>query len=148
MGRRLDLWFDSFENTFDLLLTDRPKEPTANDDANYDFLLYFIRSLKTGEVVGFSNEGGNLATDYERLMGLLEDTPIPGLFDVPELGVRDATLDEIITAIYRRLVLGEGAVEYPAAEERERPLKVVAEEPADLNLDNVGNDTEVIGSGG
>ena len=131
MGRRLDLWFDSFENTFDLLLTDRPKEPTANDDAHYDFLLYFIRSLKTGEVVGFSNEGGNLATDYERLMGLLEDTPIPGLFDVPELGVRDATLDEIITAIYRRFVLGEGAVEYPTAEEK-RPLPTVAEDPTDF----------------
>ena len=39
-----------------------------------------------------------------------------------------------ITAIYRRFVLGEGAVEYPTAEEIERLLPTVAEEPTDFDL--------------
>ena len=67
---------------------------------------------------------------------------------MPKLGLYDATLDEVITAIYRRFVLGEGTVEYPTTDEREWPIKVVAEEPTDLNFHSVGNDTEVTGSDG
>lgn len=130
MGRGLDFWFDSFDNTFVLMLVDHPREPTAVDnDEDYDYLFHFIRGLRTGEVIGFGNDGGNLAEDYEKILHLLGQKPVPGLYDVPELGLRDATLDEIITAIYRRFVLREGAVEYPMT--GERPLKVVAEEPTD-----------------
>jgi len=135
MGRELDFWFDSFDNTFVLMLTDHPREPTAVDnDEDYDYLFHLIRGLKTGEVAGFGNNGGDLAEDYERLIHLLSKKPIPGLYDVPKLGLHDAALDEIITAIYRRFVLGEGTVEYPTAEERERPLPTVAEEPTDFDL--------------
>jgi hypothetical protein len=133
MRRELDFWFDSFDNTFVLMLMDRPREPTAVDnDEDYEYLFHFIRGLKTGEVVGFGNDGGDLAEDYNRLMSLLDKKPVPGLYDVPKLGLRDATLDEIIAVIYRRFVLGEDAVEYPAAEERERPLPTVAEEPTNF----------------
>jgi hypothetical protein len=133
MGQELYFWFDSFDNTFVLMLVDHPREPTAADnDEDYDYLFHFIRGLKTGEVIGFGNDGGDLAEDYDRLVHLLSKKPVPGLYDVPKLGLRDATLDEIITAIYRRFVLGEGAVEYPTAEERERPLPTVAEEPTNF----------------
>ena len=96
------------------------------------YLFHFIRGLKTGEVVGFGNDGGDLAEDYDRLMHLLSKRPVPGFYDVPKLGLCDATLDEIITAIYRRFVLREGEAEYPTAEKREQPLQVVAEEPTNF----------------
>jgi len=133
MARELDFWFDSFDNTFVLMLVDHPREPTAADnDEDYDYLFHIIRGLKTGEVIGFGNDGGDLAEDYDRLMHLLSKKPVPGLYDVPKLGLRDVALDEIITAIYRRFALREGAAEYPTAEERERPLPTVAEEPTNF----------------
>ena len=148
MGEILDFRFDAFDNYFCLMLADYANGPTGHDDETYDFALHLIKSFKTGKVVGFSNDGGDLAEVYEKIMRLLRKSPIPNRYDVPKLGLYDAILDEIITAIYHCFVLREGAVEYPTAEERERPLQAVAEEPANLNLDNVGNDTEVIGSGG
>ena len=149
MGRELYFWFDSFDNTFVLMLADHPREPTAADnDEDYEYLFHFIRGLKTGEVIGFGNDGGDLAEDYDRLMHLLGKKPVPGLYDVPKLDLHDAAFDEIITAIYRRFVLGESAVEYPPAKGRERPFQVVAEEPTNLKLNNVGSDIEVTGSGG
>ena len=82
------------------------------------------------------------------IIPFLGKKPIPGRYDVPKLGLNDVTLSEIITAIYRRFVLGAGTVEYPTTDEREWPIKVVAEEPTDLNFHSVGNDTEVTGSDG
>jgi hypothetical protein len=134
MGEILDFRFDAFDNYFCLMLADYAHGPTGHDDETYDFVLHLIKSFKTGKVVGFSNDGGDLAEDYEKIMRLLRKRPIPGRYNVPKLGLRDATLDEIITAIYRRFVLGEGVVEYPATEERERPLPTVAEEPTDLDF--------------
>ena len=132
MGRKLDLWFQSDSKYFSLMLEDHPRGCTGHDDETYDFLLHLIKSSETGEVIGFSNEGSDLAEDYVRTMRLLEEKPFPGRYDVPKLDLHDATLDEIITAIHRRFVLGEGAVEYPTAEERKRPLPTVAEEPTDF----------------
>jgi hypothetical protein len=134
MGQKLDLWFQSDSNYFSLMLEDYPRGCTGHDDETYDFLLHLIKSSETGEVIGFSNEGSDLAEDYIRTMRLLEEKPFPGRYDVPKLGLHGATLDEIITTIHRRFVLGEGAVEYPTAEEREQPLQVVAEEPTDLDV--------------
>ena len=126
-------WFESFDNTFVLMLADHPREPTAaGNDEDYDYLFHFIRGLKTGEVIGFGNDGGNLAEDYNRLVQLLSKKPVPGLYDVPKLNLRDVALDEIITAIYRRFALREGAVEYPTTEERKRPLPTVAEDPTNF----------------
>ena len=132
MGEILDFRFDAFDNYFCLMLADYANGPTGHDDETYDFVLHLIKSFKTGKVVGFSNDGGDLAEDYERLMRLLSEKPVPGLYDVPKLDLHDATLNEIITAIYRRLVLGEGSVEYPMAEESERPLRAVAEKPTNF----------------
>ena len=131
MGRKLDLWFQPDSNYFSLILEDHPRGCTGHDDETYNFLVHLIKSSETGEVIGFSNEGSDLAEDYIRTMHLLEEKPFPGRYDVPKLGLHDVTLDEIITAIYHRFVLGEGAVEYLTAE-RERPFQVVAEEPPDF----------------
>jgi hypothetical protein len=114
------------------MLEDHPRGCTGHDDETYDFLLHLVKDSETGEVIGFSNVGSDLAEDYIRMMRLLEGKPFPGRYDVPKLGLRDAVLDEIITAIYRRFVLGEDVVKYPTAEERERPLPTVAEEPTDF----------------
>ncbi|MGQ9625397.1 MAG: hypothetical protein ACUVV0_00635 [Anaerolineae bacterium] len=111
MGIQLDLWFDSFDNTFALIRTDHLEEPTAVDgDEEYGFAFHLIRGLKTGEIVGFGNDGGNLAEDYYKLMEFLEEKPISELYDVPALNLYDATIGEIITAIYRRFVLAESEV--------------------------------------
>ena len=126
MGKKFNLQFDSFSNTFALLATDHPREPTACDnDEDHDFLFHRIKGLRTGEVVGFSNEGGDLARDYKRLVELLQKKPFYGLYDVPQLGLRDATLDRIVTAIYRRFILREEGAEYLLREER--PVRKVAE---------------------
>jgi hypothetical protein len=132
MGQKLDLWFQPDSNYFSLILEDHPRGCTGHDDETYDFLLHLIKSSETGEVIGFSNEGSDLAEDYIRTMYLLEEEPFPGRYDVPQLGLHDATLDEIITSIYHRFVLEESAVEYPMAEEREQPLQVIAEEPTNF----------------
>jgi len=107
MGRLLSFRFDPFRNYFSMMLVDREREPTAHDDETYEFCLHLIRGLRTGEAKGFSNDGGDLAQDYPRLMELLEAHPVPGRYDVPDLGLTDATLPEIITAIYERHVVGQ-----------------------------------------
>jgi hypothetical protein len=132
MGKKLNLRYESPQGYFSLTSPDYGGGGMGHDDETYQFVLHILRSYRTGEIAGFSNEGGELARDYEYIMQLLTEKPIPERYDVPQLGLRDAPLDEIITAIYRRFVLGESVVEYPTAEERERPLPTVAEEPTDL----------------
>jgi len=106
MREILDFRFDAFDNYFSLMLADYANGPTGHDDETYDFVLHLIKSFETGKVVGFSNDGGDLAEDHEKIMRLLRKRPIPGRYDVPQLDLHDATLDEIITAIYRCFVLG------------------------------------------
>jgi len=126
MGRALELRFDPFENYFSLMLAEWSREPTAYDRSeDYDFCLHLVRGLRTGEIAGFANDGGDLAKDYERLMERLREKPIPGRYDVPDLGLWDAALDQIITAIYQRFVLGQEP-RYPLGEER-IPAHKVAE---------------------
>ena len=110
--------------------TDYVGGPTAYEDETYEFRLHLIRSLRTGEIAGFSNDGGDLAEDYERLMELLREKPIPGRYDVPDLSLQDATLDQIITIIYQRFVLGQEH-RYPMGEER-----VLAHKVAEGRLDD------------
>jgi hypothetical protein len=115
MNRSLELYYDEWAGWFTLLFQDRPRQSTAaGADKEYAYLFHPIVSLKTKEIVGFSNEGGDLAQDYPRLMELLEAFPVPGRYDVPDLGLTDATLPEIITAIYERYVARrEPAFVYP-----------------------------------
>jgi len=134
MGKKLNLRYESPQGYFSLTWPDYGGGGMGHDDETYQFVLHVLRSYRTGEIAGFSNEGGELAKDYECIMQLLAEKPIPERYDVPELGLHDAPLDEIITAIYRRFVLGKDAVEYPTAEEKERPLSTVAEEPTDFDL--------------
>jgi len=134
MGRPLYFRFDSFDNYFCLKFTDCPREPTAvwQDDL-YEYRFQLIRGLRTGEIKGFSNDGGDLAQDYPRLMELLAQHPIPGLYDVPNLNLTDATLPQIITAIYERYVATRRAElqqVYPVVG-AQAPVLQVADRPAD-----------------
>lgn len=133
MGRLLSFRFDPARRYFSMMLVDRKREPTAHDDEAYELCLHLIRGLRTGEVKGFSNDGGDLARDYPRLMELLAQDPVPGLYDVPDLNLTDATLPQIITAIYERYVAmrrAEPEQVYPTAG-AQVPALQVAERPAD-----------------
>jgi hypothetical protein len=135
MGKSLSFRFDPFRNYFSMMLIDREREPTAHDDETYEFHLHLIRGLQTGEVKGFSNDGGNLAQDYERLMELLAEHPVPDRYDVPDLSLTDATLSEIITAIHERFVVGqESKLTYPVVGEQPSALHV-ADRPTDESTD-------------
>ncbi len=115
MGRPFRLWYSRLADVFGLMFDDCPREPTAAwQDEVYEYRFHLIRGLRTGEIKGFSNDGGDLAPDYPRLMELLETHPVPGRYDVPDLELTDATLPEIITAIYERYVVGrESELTYP-----------------------------------
>jgi len=114
----------------------RPHLPTAAaSDEDYECLFHTVVNLATGETVGFSNEGGDLAQDYSRLMGLLAEHPVPGRYDVPDLGLTGATLPEIITAIYEHyVVVQEPRFAYPVVGERVPALQV-ADRPTDESTD-------------
>ncbi len=85
--------------------TDYAGGGTGNDARYYEYLFFPIRDLVTGEIVGFSNDGGYFPEDYPRIMQLLKEHPIRERYDVPELGLMDATVDQILTAIYEQYVL-------------------------------------------
>ena len=137
MSRSVELHYDKWAGWFTLLFKDRPRQSTAaGADGEYACLLHPIVSLETGKIVGFSNEGGDLARDYRRLMELLEAHPVPGRYDVPDLGLTDAPLPEIITAIYERYVAGrEPEFVYPTVEQA--PTLQVADR--DSEKDNHAN---------
>lgn len=99
------------------------------DAETYNFLLHLVYSHRTGELIGFTNDSSDLAQDYPRLMELLEAHPVPGRYDVPELGLTDATLPEIITVIYERYVVGREEEFVYLAEERVPALQVAEDEP-------------------
>jgi hypothetical protein len=133
MGRLLSFRFDPARRYFSMMLADRKREPTAHDDETYEFCLHLIHGLQTGEIKGFSNDGGDLAQDYPRLMELLAQHPVPGLYDVPDLNLTDATLPQIITAIYERYVAtrrAEPQQVYPTVG-AQAPVLQVADRPAD-----------------
>ncbi len=124
MGKLLILHYYSPWGTFDLLPDERWPVDIAEDEL-YKFRLQLLQDRDTGQLVGFSNDGGDLAQDYPRLMELLAEHPVPGRYDVPDLGLTDATLPEIITAIYERHVVGrEPDFAYPVAGERALALQV------------------------
>ncbi len=130
MGTPLNLWYEEPWGMFLLMRTDRPRRPTcAWGDEIYEYRFHLVRTSLTGEIVGFSNEGNDLAQDYPRLMELLAVHPVPGRYDVPDLGLTGATLPEIITAIYERYVVGQQpAFIYPVVE-RVPVLRVAEDEP-------------------
>ena len=130
MGRPLRLWYSELADVFGLMFDDRPREPTAAwQDEVYEFRFHLIRGLQTGEIKGFSNDGGDLAHDYPRLIELLAEHPVPGHYDVPDLGLTDCTLPEIITAIYERYVVGrKPEFAYPVVGERAPALQVADRE--------------------
>ncbi len=90
---------------FSLMWSDYAGKGTGHDEANYEYLFFPIRDLATGEIVGFSNDGGYFPEDYPRIMQLLKEHPIRERYDVPELGLVDVTVDQILTAIYEQYVL-------------------------------------------
>jgi hypothetical protein len=132
MSKLLTLYHNMTFNEFILMQENRPRSPTyACYDEKYDFRFHWILDSVSDEIVGFSNEGSDLARDYPRLMELLEAHPVPGRYDVPDLDLTDATLPEIITTIYERYVVGqEPEFTYPPTDER-HPTLQVADRPTD-----------------
>lgn len=124
MGKLLVLHYYTPWDTFDLLPDERWPVYVAEDEL-YEFRLQLLRDRHTDQLVGFGNEGGDLAQDYHRLMKLLAEHPVPGHYDVPDLNLADATLPEIITAIYEQYVAGrETEFAYPVVGERIPALQV------------------------
>ena len=115
MNKSLTLYYNLIFDEFILMQENRQRSPTyACYDEVYAFCFHWILDSVSDEIVGFSNEGSDLAQDYPRLMELLAAHPVPGRYDVPDLGLTDATLPEIITAIYELYVVGrQPAFVYP-----------------------------------
>lgn len=106
---------------FSLMWTDYAGGGTGNDTRYYEYVFFLIRDLATGEVIGFSNDGGYFPEDYTRIMQLLKEHPIRERYDVPELGLVDVTVDQILTAIYEQYVLAPHREELPIQAEEVRP---------------------------
>lgn len=56
--------------------------------------LFLVVDPNTREILGF--ECGHPDEDYDLIMSELERNPIPDLFDVPDLGLKQATIKEIV----------------------------------------------------
>ena len=112
MRKVLRFRYEKNQGYFSLMWKDYDRGGTGHDTRHYSYLFFPIRDLTTGEIVGFCNSGGELPKDYPRIMQLLKEHPIHERYDVPELGLVDATVDQILTAIYQQYVL---------APHRERP---------------------------
>ncbi len=114
MRKQLDFWYEAPQGYFSLIWPDYGGGGMGHEDMTYHFVLHVLRSYRTGEICGFSNDGGELATDYPRIVELLRQHPIAERFDVPALGLYDATIDRIIAEIYERYVVrGETFVPPP-----------------------------------
>jgi len=105
MTKKLQFWYKVNRGYFSLMWSDYAGKGTGHDEANYEYLFFPIRDLVTGEIVGFSNDGGYFPEDHPRIMQLLKEHPIHERYDVPELGLVDVTVDQILTAIYEQHVL-------------------------------------------
>ena len=117
MQKSLYFRYKRQEHYFSLMWQDYRGRGTALDDITPDFVFQLVRDLKTGEVVGFCNEGGRLHEDYETIRSALRRHPITERFDVPALGLYDATVDRIIAEIHERYVVrGETFVPPPLDE--------------------------------
>jgi hypothetical protein len=101
--------------------TDYAGGGTGNDTRYYEYVFFPIRDLVTGEIVGFSNDGGYFPEDYPRIRQLLKEHPIRERYDVPELGLVDVTVDQILTAIYEQYVLAPRREKPPIQVEGVRP---------------------------
>lgn len=105
MRKALRFRYEKNQGYFSLLWEDYDGGGTGHDTRHYSYLFFPIRDLTTGEIVGFCNSGGELPKDYPRIMQLLKEHPIRERYDVPELGLVDVTVDQILTAIYEQDVL-------------------------------------------
>jgi len=121
MTKKLRFWYKANRGYFSLMLSDYTGKGTGHDETSYEYLFFPIRDLATGEVVGFSNDGGYFPEDYTRIMQLLKEHPIRERYEVPELGLVDVTVDQILTAIYEQYVLAPHREELPIQVEEVRP---------------------------
>jgi hypothetical protein len=114
MKKILRLRYKDNRGYFSLMWTDYVGGGTGNDTRFYEYLFFPIRDLVTGEIVGFSNDGGYFPEDYPCIMQLLKEHPIRERYDVPELDLVDVTVDQILAAIYEQCVLASHWEEHPA----------------------------------
>ena len=113
MKKILRLRYKDNRGYFSLMWTDYAGGGTGNDTRYYEYLFFPVRDLVTREIVGFSNDGGYFPEDYPRIMQLLKEHPIGERYDVPELGLMDVTVDQILTTIYEQYVLASHREEHP-----------------------------------
>ena len=83
MKKILRLRYKDNRGYFSLMWTDYAGGGTGNDTRYYEYLFFPIRDLVTGEIVGFSNDGGYFPEDYPRIMQLLKEHPVRERYDVP-----------------------------------------------------------------
>jgi len=121
MRKALHFRYEKNQGYFSLIWEDYDGGGTGHDTRHYNYLFFPIRDLTTGEIVGFCNSGGELPKDYPRIMQLLKEHPIGDCYDVPELGLMDVTVDQILTAIYEQYVLAPRQEKLPIQVEGGRP---------------------------
>jgi hypothetical protein len=121
MTKKLRFWYKANRGYFSLMWSDYAGKGTGHDETNCEYLFFPIRDLVTGEIVGFSNDGGYFPEGYPRIMQLLKEHPICERYDVPELGLMDVTVDQILTAIYEQYVLAPRREKLPIQVEGGRP---------------------------
>jgi hypothetical protein len=97
----------------------------ANPDFDYGFLQLQLDTVSSGNIsygptgiedlaVGRDDEGKIFAFEvelfqkrYPRLIRQLKENPLPYRFDVPEAGLRNATMEQVLRWAYRKFVEGD-----------------------------------------
>ena len=106
--KKIRFSFDEKCNEFTLIEEKEGRRTTAFQYYGYDLSpIMEIVENASGRIVEYTNEGNNLAEDYEELKNLLSKNPIEKRFDVPELGLSSASMDEIVKVIYEKYILNK-----------------------------------------
>jgi hypothetical protein len=102
MSYKLKVYFDN--GYLDLIA---PEE--INNESLEDLTDFFVRGIdiqrtsRTSKIVSF--EAFMFDQDYKAIMEDLTEHPIPVLYDVPELGLKNAPITKVLAACYKTFVL-------------------------------------------
>jgi hypothetical protein len=99
MGKVLKLEHELAGGNVYLKLEPRPPGTSLYNDKLLPRLLVDL-NCKTGQVVGYDSFG--FWEDYPVIIEGLIKKPVPGPFDVPELGLKGVNLKEVYEEIHRR----------------------------------------------
>jgi hypothetical protein len=102
MSYKLKVYFNN--GYLDLIA---PEE--INNESLEDFTDFFVRGIdiqrtsRTGKIVSF--EAFMFDRDYKAIMDDLTEYPILALYDVPELGLKNASITKVLAVCYKTFVL-------------------------------------------